>query len=239
MFTLTTSRFAPFVLLAGLTLLAGGATGGVAQEVQGVVLDEARGRPLPGATLRLFDDAGVPVDSATADRAGRFRLTAPTPGPHFVVFQLDGWATVPSNPLDLATGHTTAFEFRVPLVSAAALRQMGDILRMEPWLQEALPEICGEEFRPWEAGLLVGVVRVRATREPLAGARVAVATAAGGTTRSTVSNERGVYVLCNVPVGPAVSITAEAPDGARETIEVEIRPGTASWYDLPLGPRRR
>jgi hypothetical protein len=110
---------------------------------------------------------------------------------------------------------------------------------MEQRLQDALPEICGEAFRPWEAGLLVGVVRVRATREPLAGARVTVATSSDGVTRSTLSNERGTYVLCNVPTGPEVQIIVEAPDGTRETTTVEIRAGTASWYDLPMGPRRR
>jgi hypothetical protein len=152
---------------------------------------------------------------------------------------MDGWATVPFDLLPLAPGPATSLDLEVPLVSLAALRQMGELLQMEKRLQESLPEICGEAFRPWEAGLLVGVVRRRATREPIAGARVAVATPSDGVTRATVSNERGTYVLCNVPTGSAVQIIAETPDGRSETIEVEIHPGTASWYDLPLGPRRR
>lgn len=194
---------------------------------------------LPQARLVLLDDQGVAIDSTLADRDGRYRLVAPEAGAYSLLFQMDGWATVPFDPLVLAPGSATSLDLDIPLVSVAALRRMGELLRMEQRLQEVLPEICGEAFRPWEAGLLVGVVRRRATREPIAGARVAVATASDGVARATVSNERGTYVLCNVPTGRAVQIIAEAPDGPSETIEVEIRAGTASWYDLPLGPRRR
>lgn len=210
-----------------------------AQVVEGTVHDADRGRPLPRATLYLLDHDGVAVDSVMADPAGRFQLMAPGAGAYHVLFQMDGWVTVPFDPIRLDPGSMATVDLQVPLISVSALQQMGELLRMEERLQDALPEICGEAFRPWEAGLLVGVVRVRATREPLAGARVTVATASDGVTRSTISNERGTYVLCNVPTGPEVQIIAEAPAGTRETTTVEIRAGTASWYDLPLGPRRR
>jgi hypothetical protein len=225
--------------VAGLAILAAAATPAVTQAVEGTAHDADRGRPLPGAQLYLLDHQGEVVDSVLTDGVGRFQLDAPRAGVYRVLFQMDGWVTVPFDPLDLAPGSTALQDLRVPLVSMAALQQVGDMIRMEQHLQDALPEICGEAFRPWEAGLLVGVVRLRATREPIAGARVAVATASDGVTRSTLSNERGVYVLCNAPIGPAVQIIARAPDGTSETIEVEIRAGTASWYDLPLGPRRR
>jgi hypothetical protein len=179
------------------------------------------------------------VDSVMADPAGRFQLTAPGAGAYHILFQMDGWVTVPFDPIRLGPGSMATVDLQVPLISVSALQQMGELLRMEERLQDALPEICGEAFRPWEAGLLVGVVRVRATREPLAGARVTIATASDGVMRSTLSNERGTYVLCNVPTGADVQIIAESPDGTRETTTVEIRAGTASWYDLPLGPRRR
>jgi hypothetical protein len=116
---------------------------------------------------------------------------------------------------------------------------MRDIINMDERLQASLPEICGEPLRPWEAGLLVGVIRVRATGEPVAGARVAVAAPGTGVARSTLSSENGIYILCNVPLGPAVEIIVEAPDGTTERTDVEIRAGTVSWYDLSIGPRRR
>jgi hypothetical protein len=224
---------------AAVALAAGSVPPAYAQAVEGVAREADRDRPLPRAPLYLVDSQGMAVDSVLTDPVGRFRLAAPSPGAYNVLFQMDGWVVVPFDPVDLDLGETVARDLRVPLISMTALTRMGELLRMEPQLQDALPEICGEAFRPWEAGLLVGVVRVRATREPLAGARVTVATASDGVARSTISNERGTYVLCNVPTGPEVQIIAEAPDGTRETTTVEIRAGTASWYDLPLGPRRR
>jgi hypothetical protein len=211
----------------------------VAQAVRGDLRDADRDRLLPGARLLLLNEAGAAVDSTHTDRAGRFHLTAPHAGSYTIYFRVDGWAGVPSDPIRLAEGATTDYEFRPPLVATTAIRQMSDVLGMEPRLQQALPEICGEPFRGWEAGLLVGVVRRRASGAPVPGALVAVAAAAGPVVRSTFASENGVYVLCNVPVGSAVTITIEAPDGASETTDVEIRAGTASWYDLPIGPRRR
>jgi hypothetical protein len=222
-----------------LLVLCTAAAPAAAQQVQGEVRDADRDRPLPGARLLLLDDDGVPVDSARTDAAGRYRLRAPAAGPYTVYFRVDGYAGVPSDPLPLAAGTTTEFVFRVPLVSVAAVRQMADVIGMEQRLQESLPELCGEPFRAWEAGLLVGVVRSRATRQPIPGARVVAVSADGDVARSTISSENGVYVLCNLPVGPAVVIRIEAPDGTMETTDVEVRAGSASWYDLPVGPRRR
>jgi hypothetical protein len=224
-------------LAACLAVLAPAALPAGAQVVGGTVHDADRGRPLPRAQLYLLGHDGIAVDSVLTDQAGRFRLTAPRAGAYHVLFRMDGWLTVPFDSIRLEPGTTATLDLQVPLIAVSALQQMGELLRMEQRLQDALPEICGEAFRPWEAGLLVGVVRARATREPLAGARVTVATASDGVARSTLSNERGTYVLCNVPTGPEVQIIAEAPDGTRETTTVEIRAGTASWYDLPLGPR--
>lgn len=227
------ARFAlPVLWLALAQPLAG-------QALRGTLLDEDRGRPVAGATLLLMDSASTVVDTARSDVRGGFRLAARAAGEYTVVFQLDGYAGHTSGTVRVEPGAATGFTYRVPLVANAALREMSDIMGLEPRLQQALPEICGEAFRPWEAGLLVGRVRQRAGNVPVAGARVAVAEAEGDVARSTVSNANGVYVLCNVPVGTAIRVTAQLPDGAAETTEVEIRAGTASWYDLPVGPRRR
>jgi hypothetical protein len=224
-------------LLAFTILLCATVAPTAAQLVTGTVRDAGTDRPIPGARLLLLDDAGQAVDSTRADRAGRFRLGAPLAGSYTVYFRMDGWAGVPSEPLRLAAGAPSTLEFRVPLIGTAALRNMSTIMELEPRLQ-SLPEICSEPFRGWEAGLLVGVVRRRAGGEPVAGARIAVA-GTEGVARSTLSNESGVYFLCNVPVGAAVVVTVETVDGSTETTDVEIRAGTASWYDLPVGPRRR
>jgi hypothetical protein len=227
------------VPLGGLVLVGLGFVPAGGQAVEGTVRDADRERVLPAARIYLMSHQGEAVDSVLADRQGGFRLEAPEAGSYNLLFQMDGWATVPTEPFELTVGATHRMDFPVRLISNAALVQMGEIIRMEQELQDALPEICGEAFRPWEGGLLVGVVRSRATREPIPGARVTVATAADGVARSTVANERGTYILCNVPVGDDVDILVETPDGIRTSTSVVIRAGTASWYDLPVGLRRR
>lgn len=209
------------------------------QGVRGDLRDRDRDRVLPGARLYLLNDAGAAVDSTLTAPDGSYRLAAPSAGVYVVYFQIDGWASVGSEHMRLGADTVVEFAFRVPLIHNSAMRQMSDIIGGDARLQSSLPEICGEALQPAVSGLLVGVVRLRATRKPVAGARVAVSTADAGVTRSTISGENGVYILCNVPLGAAVEIVAEAPDGRLiERTDVEIRAGTISWYDLSLGPRR-
>jgi hypothetical protein len=151
---------------------------------------------------------------------------------------MDGYADVSSETLRLADGGVTAFDFAVPLVSTAAMRQMGEMIRTDERLQSSLPEICGEELRMWEAGLLVGTVRARATEAPVPGTRVSVDLGGDGSIRSTLSSPAGVFVLCNVPLGTSVEVVTETPGTAPDTTRVEIRAGMVSWYDLVVGPPR-
>lgn len=226
------------IIVAIGTLVAALSTSASAQSVRGDLRDRDRNRVLPAARLYLIDAAGNAVDSTRTQR-GRFRLSAPAGGAYTVYFHIDGWASVPSGPLRLVRDSVVDFEFRVPLIHHTAIRQLGAMIDMDARLQSALPEICGEPLRLTEAGLLVGVVRARATRQPLSGARVSVAARGSEVARATVSSNKGIYILCNVPLGTAVAITVEsAEDSMSETTEVEIRAGTVSWYDLPIGPRR-
>ena len=196
-----------------------------AQVVRGHVTDRDTGRPITGARLYLIAEGGEALDSTRATPDGAFRLGATLPGSYRLHFRMDGWATYTSEPIALAAD-TVDHEFLVPLVSNEVLRQMSEVIAADPRLQGALPELCGEELRTSDAGLILGVVRERSTRQPVAGARVAIGA------RSTLSNERGVYILCNVPLGADVEVLAERPDGTRRITPVEIRRGTISWYDL-------
>lgn len=230
-------RLAACVLLA-LIASTFGPNGAHAQAVGGLLLDSETQRPVPGARLFLLDAAGVPLDSTFTNELGRYHLEAPRAGTHFIHFQMDGWAGAGSDSLELKAGVAEDYDFRVTLVSTAAMQQMSAMIHADERLQTSLPEVCGEALRPWEAGLLVGTVRARATNAPLPDVRVAVATDERGVTRSTVANADGIYILCNVPLGSDVSIIATAPDGTREITNVEIRAGMVSWYDLHLGVRR-
>lgn len=212
-------------LIASVVLSLVFAAGAQAQTVRGRVTDQAGNRPIAGARLYLLPDSGPSVDSTRAASDGRYELHATTPGNYRVHFQMDGWATYSSELL--AVEDTVAFDFEVPLVSNAALHEMSAIVAGDERLQTSLPELCGEELRTTEAGLLIGVVRDRRTRSPIAGARVSVGE------RVTQSNERGVYILCNVPLGPDVEVTVERDD-ARSVTPVEIRRGMVSWYDLTV-----
>jgi hypothetical protein len=230
------------LLLALQAFLAAGAAPAGAQVVEGQLRAASTNRPLAGARLHLIDEHDGAVDSTRTDVTGRFRLAAPAAGTYLLYFQLDGWASVPSDPIRLTADATSDFDFIVPLVSNAAIRQIGEIFAMDARLQTALPELCGEPFRAWEAGLLLGRVRPRAGGEPIAGARVMVIAPAGAGAdagRATLSSESGVYILCNVPPGTAVGIRVVSPDGVVDDTDVEIHAGTASWYDLLVGPGRR
>ena len=220
-------------------MLAMAGTPARAQSVRGNLRDAERGHAIAGARLLLLTEAGAPVDSTVSDATGRYRLAAPAAGSYVVYFAMAGWAGVPSEPVRLAAGATADFDFKVQLISNDALRQMGEIMKLEPRLQQTLPEICGEELRAWEAGMLVGRVRSRATGESVGGVRVTVAGAAGAAVRPAVSGTTGVYVLCNIAAGPAISIITTTSAGVTDTTAVEIRAGTTAWYDLFVSRPRR
>ena len=220
--------------LGGLFAASAGPPPAAAQAVSGQLRWEERNVPLPRARLLLLTERGARVDSTVTDASGRFHLTAAEPGTHYLYFHSDGWASVTSNRVSLERGRVTAFDFKVRLVAGAALREMSDVIRANEHLQSSLPEICGGVLDAERAGVLVGVVRDRKTRQPIGGARVSAGTAAGGVARSTLSTDTGVYVLCNVPLGAAVRVDADAPDGRTESTTASIRAGTISWYDLNL-----
>lgn len=224
---------ARLILLSALLALA--AAPAAAQVVYGTARESRNGRPLAGAELLLVDSAGTAVDSTRAAGGGAFRLLAPRAGSYFIHVQLDGWAGVPSDGFVVQPGRDREVDVRVPLIGAAALAHMRSILEDEG-MQRPLEEICGEPLRPWEAGILVGTVRDRRTREPVRGAEVRVATAAGEALRATVSNARGSYVLCNLPAATELTVTAEAADGRRDVLRPEIRAGVTAWYDLLVRP---
>ena len=53
---------------------------------------------------------------------------------------------------------------------------------------------------------------------------------------SALSNENGTYILCNLPPGKAVPVRVLLEGRRPEALEVEVRPGTVSWYDVFLRP---
>ena len=82
---------APLILLPLLVL---GPLRAAAQPVLGVVVEEGRGVPVAAAMVLLFDDDGNRVDRMLSNAAGRFLLEARGRGPHYIVVDRIGYASV-------------------------------------------------------------------------------------------------------------------------------------------------
>lgn len=192
--------------------------------------------PLPGVRIWLMGEDQTHADSARTDAAGRFLLRASSAGRYMLYVQLPGYASMSTASFDLAAGQLLHRDVQYQLVSTSAMQIMGDAIDRDTMLQRHLPELCGEDPRPWETGLLVGVIRDRPTEDPIPGAVVMVQAPATPdstpTPRTTVSNAHGTYVFCNVPPGDKVVLRVRAPGHRPETQTVWVRKGMIGWYDV-------
>lgn len=208
-----------------------------AQTLRGTIFD-TDGHRLAGAVVRLLDEkTGVMADSARTDGDGAFVLTAADPGRYLVHVHLDGWTDVPTESVDLGAGETRQGDFRVPLIGATVVADIARRIAADPDLQRDLAEACGEPLRPWEAGLVVGEVRDRATGVVVAGARIRAESPDGGPVRATIANARGTYMLCNIPAGSGIRLRATTTDGRSDQVEIQVKPGMVSWCDLLVRAR--
>jgi hypothetical protein len=206
-----------------------------AQSVQGMVVSQDEGRVVSGASVVLLRDDGAAVDSAVTTSVGRYTLRADSAGTFVVYTTVPGYA-----PFRLEADATRDLRIELPLISVSAMQLMGSVIDSDSTLQQDLPSMCGEELRPWESGIVVGVVRQRGTFEPIPGALVMLVPApdSAGTQRppmTTVSNRKGTYFFCNVPLGEhPIRVRAEGWR-PRET-KVEVRAGMIGWYDVLMYP---
>lgn len=207
-----------------------------AQSVAGTVLTEDGGVPVPGAQIWLLSDSGARVDSTHTDGSGRYRLRADAPGTYRLYVVLEGYASQSTDAFQLAAGQTLDQDVQYNLVSIQAMHAMGDVIANDSMLQQDLPKICGEALRPWESGLLVGVIRDRQTSQPIPDAVVTVQPPATPDStpapRSTVSNKHGTYIFCNVPEGDGITLKVRAPGRPVQEEKVRVRKGMIGWYDV-------
>ena len=231
--------------------LVGTPTASGAQSVRGTVVDADRGRTIPDAAVFLVDTLTIAVDTATTDSAGRFVLRAPGPGSFFITVRPDGYLSY-SDPVRV-TGDSVAHRVEMPLLSVEAARTMHDAIEREEAFRLDLDEMCTGPVRPWEAGILVGISRDRATLEPVPRAAVrlepvpsegdrkkrpqvsAEETSSEPTEwpRTRLATQTGAYWFCNVPPGRA-RVVARARGFVADTSYAVIRAGTISWYDALL-----
>ncbi|AHG92705.1 hypothetical protein J421_5170 (plasmid) [Gemmatirosa kalamazoonensis] len=198
----------------------------------GVVYDSLTRRPLARAYVQVVRagdlDGGRTV---AADSAGRFRVDSLAPGRYLVAF---------FHPLlDLLRVQAT------PRVVELGV----DIVRVDlgvPDLARVRPVVCGSAQAPSDSsGLLAGRVRDSADGAPVENAKVVltwseVALDAGGVRtehrRVPVTTGRGgSYVLCGVPAGEEMVVSAAAPGRASGEVALEVPPRGFMMLDLALG----
>lgn len=178
--------------------------------LSGAVLDETRGAPLGGAKVQLVE---TPY-SATADGAGRFTLTGTMEGEYQITFthpRLDSAAYTPAPvPVFLQPGDVASVRLTLPAESVI------------------VAQLCPDSV-PAESHVLHGTVRDHATGSPAPGAEVRASwqdikgwapgmpIALEGRVRPFVLGEQGVmavadsvgrYLMCGVPQGRRVTVTA-------------------------------
>jgi hypothetical protein len=207
-----------------------------AQTVAGRVVTEDGGVPVPGADIWLMSEGGSRVDSTRTDGAGGFQLRAEAPGTYRLYMVLEGYASQSTAAFELTAGQTLRRDVPYSLVSVRAMQIMGDAISRDSMLQQDLPKICGEALRPWESGLLVGVIRDRRTEQPIPNAVVTVQPPATPDStpapRSTVSNQHGTYIFCNIPQGDDITLRVRAPGRPVQEEKVRVRNGMIGWYDV-------
>ena len=102
--------------LASIVLLALALPGALAraQEVTGIVRDEARQTPLAGAVVVLTAPAGTRLSATLTDDAGRFRLRAPSAGTYGIRVDVIGFRSIHVAPfaVDAAATITRDILFR-------------------------------------------------------------------------------------------------------------------------------
>lgn len=109
------SRRALLIALIGAAPLIGDPMTGVAQTVQGVVIDQSTRRPLGGARLDLLSDSGIAVAKTVADSStGMFYLTPPAGGHYSVQIVVGRGGLFNSEPFQLDSGQTIERTFAVP-----------------------------------------------------------------------------------------------------------------------------
>ena len=201
--------------------------------VHGVVYDSLTRRPLAGATVQSVRASDLAWGrTATADSSGTFRIDSLPPGRYFVGF---------SHPLlDLLQVAVTP---RVVEVGP------GDAVRVDlgvPDLARVRPVVCGTAQAPADSsGLLIGRVRDAADDAPVAHASVVLTWTERSIGADGVHTERrrvpvtagpsGSYVVCGVPAGEEIVVTAAAPGRASGEVALELPPRGMVRRDLSLG----
>jgi len=87
-----------------------------AQLIRGRIVDAGTGLPIPFATVSLVSEEGVELRAGIANADGRFHLTAPVSGSHYMYAEGLGYLTSFEGPLSLTSADTLDVEFSLRAV---------------------------------------------------------------------------------------------------------------------------
>lgn len=197
--------------------------------IGGLVWDSTRARPLAGAEVSVADGDR----STISDPVGRFALDSVPAGPQEVSFRHPRLDSLPVLPrvaeVTVTRGATVEVTLAVPSMATI------------------LAALCGAEDRAPGSGAVIGTVRSAGTREPVAGATVALEwtdyRVAGGRdlladvqSRRVTTDDQGRYAVCGVPQGVLVAAYSAVGDESSAVRRAEVPREDVLVLDLDLGP---
>ena len=117
---LSRGRYGSLVSLATVVVLAlAGPRAVAAQTVNGSLLDDATGDPVPGAYIVLLNSDSVAVSRELTDALGRFTMHAPRPGTYRIRTERIGYRSIVSASFELTETEEAELELRVEAVVLA------------------------------------------------------------------------------------------------------------------------
>ncbi|HET7621451.1 MAG TPA: carboxypeptidase regulatory-like domain-containing protein [Gemmatimonadaceae bacterium] len=208
-----------------------GQSAGAKTVISGFVLDSMTNQPLAGATVLLSGSS----QSVTTDAGGRFRfeLDSAVNGTYTIGFfhpSLDSLGvTPPPRQIQVRSGGENFVELAVPSMRTISYA------------------ICPDTSLTDGRGLVAGTVRDAATDKPLDSVRVVLmwtGMSVGNTSVtkvpravSVLTDDRGTYHACGVPVGVRVTAQARTKTQRSGWIEVNVPEGGIGTRNFLIGTR--
>jgi hypothetical protein len=176
--------------------------------VTGTINDSTTDGPLAGVRVQIADTDFW----AESDATGAFHVTAPVEGNYAIALThpwLDSLAYVDQRPVALARGMTNSVSFQIPHA------------------RTMLRRLCPETTDPDSLGVLFGVVGREGSVDPVSDAQVTASWQIVETSDQRLrprvvevvvrTDDSGFYVLCRVPTGHPVTVSARHGESVSRT----------------------
>jgi hypothetical protein len=229
-------------LVAAFVLVSAALPGALSAQVLEGLLTWPGGEPLVGARATLLDESFQPVEVGISDAAGRYSITAPSPGDYVLVVDVEGYASWMSESVSVPDGAPTTLD--VVFESRGVEEHnvsVADTLTDVELLAAGIAEACRGLFIPSMHGVVFGSVRDAETGSIIPSATIAATWASSNRVTLDVSrnievrsDNVGIYLICNAPAEEPLTLRASShqTDGFEVTERLEV--GTMSRVDLEI-----